>query len=206
MPSEETRAPVPWPRAPDPLPASLPQAPEPPARGPAAHECLRALAEPGGLAHAAQRRGERYGQGRGIRAAALRALRPRQAAAPGLACAPGALAAFAPVAQRPWRRASAHSPARPTAAPRPPLPPARGAGLWGGPGSRAGSERRGGSARARPGAGGPWRVPSACRRAALTPRASLQTRPRLGENSSATRAGRPCSGTRRTRRSCWRGC
>ncbi|KAJ1074065.1 hypothetical protein K5549_015564, partial [Capra hircus] len=40
----------------------------------------------------------------------------------------------------------------------------------------------------------------------LSRRPSPQTRPRPGESSSATRAARRGSGTRRTRRSCWRGC
>lgn len=40
-------------------PSPSPQAPEPPARRAAAYERLRALAEPRGLPHAAQRRRER---------------------------------------------------------------------------------------------------------------------------------------------------
>uniref|UniRef100_A0A8I3QIV7 T-box transcription factor 1 n=1 Tax=Canis lupus familiaris TaxID=9615 RepID=A0A8I3QIV7_CANLF len=127
--------------------------------------------------------------GRGIRAAAPSALRPRPAALPGLARAPGALAAFAPVAQRSWRRASAHSPARPDgcAAPAPPAArrPRRGAGPWGGPPGRAPGE----------GAGPPGSRPGA-----LTPgpprrrgRGSARIRARRGRTGRARGPGAPAA-------------
>lgn len=100
-------------------------------------------------------------------------------------------------------------PPGPTAEPR---PAARG-------GARAPGEGRGPGLAPRGGGGGGSPSAASGRRDARTgsPRRRgpshahrppfPQTRPKPGENSSATRAGRPCSGTRRPRRRrCWRAC
>lgn len=105
-------------------------------------------------------------------------------------------------------------PPGPTAAPRPPrLPPAEGRGPLGRlrVSGRFGEKGPRGSERGLvpPSRQDRWSArgsPLPSRPAALTPRPSPQRRPRLGENSSATRVDRPCSGTRRTRLSCWHGC
>lgn len=95
-------------------------------------------------------------------------------------------------------------PPGPTAEPR---PAARG-------GARAPGEGRGLGLLPREGGGGPAPPPARGTLAGplrgsaptLTRRPFSQTRPTPGENSSAMRAGRPCSGTRRPRRRCWRAC